>query len=224
MEVLFRSDRDEFGESLSELTVFGHSVISAPLHVTSPTRCVEAEAVLVDGSSNLAGARETCQRLGVWQPSAAVLVVLPVEAFDVVCPSWQVDDIISTTASPAEIHARLCLRLAQRRQHHSGAVTFGDLVIRPDSYTAYLADRELDLTLTEFKLLNHLVGHPGRAFTRASLLNEIWGGVGGRRKVDVHVQRLRAKLGAEHESIVDTVRGVGYMTPLAPQKHWALAN
>jgi DNA-binding winged helix-turn-helix (wHTH) protein len=74
-------------------------------------------------------------------------------------------------------------------------------------------DRQLALTPTEFDLLNYLAAHHGRAFTRPQLLDEVWGCDSNYhpRTVDVHVQRLRSKLGAECESLIGTVRGVGYM-------------
>ena len=70
----------------------------------------------------------------------------------------------------------------------------------------------LDLTFKEFELLKFLAQHPGRVFTRAHLLQEVWGYdyFGGTRTVDVHVRRLRAKLGTEHEALIGTVRNVGY--------------
>ncbi|AEF37110.1 MAG: response regulator transcription factor [Mycolicibacter algericus] len=223
MEILLLTDRDEFEQTLSALRVFGHSVGRAPLAVTRAD-CRGAAAVLVDGCTELATARETCRRLCAWAPSAAVLAVVAAEDFVAVDIDWQVDDVLVTTAGPAEAHARLRLALARRRESEQSAVQFGDLIIHPDSYSVSLSGRELDLTLTEFKLLNYLVRHAGHAFTRTRLLHEVWGGEGSRRKVDVHVQRLRAKLGADHESIVDTVRGVGYMTPESPQPQWAIAN
>jgi DNA-binding response OmpR family regulator len=224
MEILLLTDRDEFEQSLSALRVFGHSVVRAPLAVATGSACRGVTAVLVDGCADLTTSRETCRRLRSWEPSTAVLAVVTAEDFVAVDLDWQVDDVLVATARPAEAHARLRLALARRRENRHSALQFGDLVIHPDSYTASLSDRELDLTLTEFRLLNHLVRHAGQAFTRATLLREVWGGEGGRRKVDVHVQRLRAKLGAEHESIVDTVRGVGYMTPESPLPQWAIAN
>ena len=72
--------------------------------------------------------------------------------------------------------------------------------------------RPLDLTYKEFELLKYLAQHAGRVFTRAQLLQEVWGYdfFGGTRTVDVHVRRLRAKLGTEYESLIGTVRNVGY--------------
>jgi DNA-binding response OmpR family regulator len=85
-------------------------------------------------------------------------------------------------------------------------------VIDEATYTARLKGRPLDLTYKEFELLKYLAQHAGRVFTRAQLLQEVWGYdfFGGTRTVDVHVRRLRAKLGPEHEALIGTVRNVGY--------------
>ena len=88
----------------------------------------------------------------------------------------------------------------------------GELVIDEATYAARLRGRLLELTYKEFELLKYLAQHAGRVFTRAQLLQEVWGYdfFGGTRTVDVHVRRLRAKLGAEHEQMIGTVRNVGY--------------
>ncbi|KFJ07388.1 transcriptional regulatory protein GlnR [Bifidobacterium tsurumiense] len=88
----------------------------------------------------------------------------------------------------------------------------GDLVVDTDGYTANLHGKPIDLAYKEFELLKYLVQHPGRVFTRAQLLQEVWGYdyYGGTRTVDVHVRRLRAKLGSEYEQLIGTVRNVGY--------------
>ena len=80
------------------------------------------------------------------------------------------------------------------------------------TYQVAVAGRLLDLTYKEFELLRFLVRAPGRVFTRGALLRQVWGYdfYGGTRTVDVHVRRLRAKLGPEHETLIQTVRGVGY--------------
>nr|WP_276319994.1 response regulator transcription factor [Haloactinopolyspora alba] len=128
---------------------------------------------------------------------------------------WGVDDVLLDSAGPAEVEARL--RLAQGRLASSGdeapdEIRSGDLVIDEATYTAKVARRTLDLTYKEFELLKFLAQHPGRVFTRAQLLQEVWGYdyFGGTRTVDVHVRRLRAKLGADHEALIGTVRNVGY--------------
>jgi DNA-binding response OmpR family regulator len=88
----------------------------------------------------------------------------------------------------------------------------GEVVVDDATYTARISGRPLDLTYKEFELLKFLAQHPGRVFSREQLLQEVWGYdyYGGTRTVDVHVRRLRAKLGPEHEHHIGTVRNVGY--------------
>jgi DNA-binding response OmpR family regulator len=131
---------------------------------------------------------------------------------------WGMDDVLVDTSSPAEVEARLRLAVS-RVLDATGAPTelpeeirSGELHIDEATYTARLRGRVLDLTFKEFELLKYLAQHPGRVFTRAVLLQEVWGYdyFGGTRTVDVHVRRLRAKLGLEHEALIGTVRNVGY--------------
>jgi len=128
------------------------------------------------------------------------------------------DEVLLDTSSPAEVEARL--RLAVSRVGDTAApaagepeeIRSGELHIDEATYTVRLRSRTLDLTFKEFELLKFLAQHPGRVFTRAVLLQEVWGYdyFGGTRTVDVHVRRLRAKLGTEHEALIGTVRNVGY--------------
>ncbi len=91
-------------------------------------------------------------------------------------------------------------------------VEYGELVLNVETYQAVIARRPLDLTYMEYELLRFLAQHPGKVFTRETLLNRVWGYeyYGGARTVDVHVRRLRAKLGEEHANLIQTVRSVGY--------------
>ncbi|MFC5724085.1 winged helix-turn-helix domain-containing protein [Streptomyces gamaensis] len=90
----------------------------------------------------------------------------------------------------------------------------GDALVRidPEQRTAAVAGRQLDLTYLEFELLAHLVAHPHRVHTRDALVTTVWGygHVGDGRTVDVHIARLRRKMGAEHRGSIVTVRRVGY--------------
>jgi DNA-binding response OmpR family regulator len=127
--------------------------------------------------------------------------------------AWGFDDWILPDASPAEIETRLRLvmdRMLAERGHRAASV--GDLVVDEDSYQVRLRGQPLDLTFKEFELIKALAAAPNRVFTRELLLQEVWGYdyFGGSRTVDVHVRRLRAKLGPEYESMIATVRGVGY--------------
>ena len=129
---------------------------------------------------------------------------------------WGVSDFIVDRAGPAEYEARIWLLTTAAAAPDT--ITGGGIVIDEGAYSVALHDRQLDLTYTEFELLKYLVQHPGRVFSREHLLTEVWGNdsYGGTRTVDVHVRRLRAKLGAEHEQLIGTVRNVGYRFDPAP--------
>jgi DNA-binding response OmpR family regulator len=146
------------------------------------------------------------------------------EALDVFYPDRMagrilgMGDVILDTAGPAEVDARIRIAIGEfaanlaESDSASGEIRTGEVSIDEKSYTARVKGRALDLTFKEFELLKFLAQHPGRVFTRAQLLQEIWGYdyFGGTRTVDVHIRRLRSKLGPEHEAIVGTVRNVGY--------------
>ena len=127
---------------------------------------------------------------------------------------------------PAEVEARLRLatgRLLQARDSdldRNHVISSGGLQIDEAAYTAKLEGRSLDLTFKEFELVKFLAQHPGRVFTRQQLLQEVWGYdyFGGTRTVDVHVRRLRAKLGTDHEQLIGTVRNVGYRFVTRPDR------
>ena len=91
-------------------------------------------------------------------------------------------------------------------------IEYGVLVLNLETYQAAISGRPLDLTYMEYELLKFLASHPGKVFTRETLLSRVWGYeyYGGARTVDVHIRRLRAKLGEEHANLIQTVRSVGY--------------
>lgn len=220
LDVLLLSEQSEHASILPPLDLLATTVRHGPLNRADVWQNDGADVVVVDARRNVADARHACQAIAATIPAAAVIAVVSAEDFVAVDLDWHVDDVVLATACTAELHTRLRLAIARRRTTVEGILQFGDLSIHPASYTASLSNRELSLTLTEFKLLNFLVQHSGRAFTRTRLMHEVWGHECGRRTVDVHVQRLRAKLGADYESIVDTVRGVGYMAT-GPPPHLA---
>jgi DNA-binding response OmpR family regulator len=172
-------------------------------------------AVLVDASAELSQARATCRLLRANGLNAPVIVLVREAGLAAVGADWCVDDFVLTTAGPAEVAARLNL-ITDRHTLDSEAadelISIGDLTIDPHSYTIRLRGELLALTYKEFELLKHLAQHPGRVFSRDQLLREVWGYdyFGGTRTVDVHVRRIRAKLGPRCESMIGTVRQVGY--------------
>jgi len=123
------------------------------------------------------------------------------------------DDFCLAPFHPREVEARLRhLFWRTGRGARPELVEYGDLVLNLETYQAALGDRPLDLTYMEYELLKFFATHPGKVFTREQLLSRVWGYeyYGGARTVDVHVRRLRAKLGEEHAGLIQTVRSVGY--------------
>ena len=123
------------------------------------------------------------------------------------------DDFIITPFHPQELEARIQQLLWRSgRGVRPELISYGPLTLNVETYQAQLEDRPLDLTFMEYELLRFLASSPGQVFTRETLLNRVWGYeyFGGARTVDVHVRRLRAKMGEEHSSLISTVRGVGY--------------
>lgn len=168
----------------------------------------------MDARNDLAGSRTLC-RLLAGTADLAVVAVVTEGGLIAVSGDWGLDDILLPTAGPAEVDARFRLSAARHAAPGGSGETLlsvGDLVIDEETYVARVRGRPLDLTYKEFQLLKFLCRHPGRVFTRAQLLHQVWGYdfFGGTRTVDVHVRRLRAKLGPDHESLIGTVRNVGY--------------
>lgn len=123
------------------------------------------------------------------------------------------DDFCVMPWKPQELESRLThLFWRTGRGTRPELVEYGPLVLNLETYQAALPGRPLDLTFMEYELLKFLATHPGRVFTREVLLSRVWGYeyYGGARTVDVHIRRLRAKLGEEHANLISTVRSVGY--------------
>ncbi len=201
---------------LPSLSLLAHNVRSAPTEVSSLLEAGTADVAIVDARTDLAAARGLCRLLGTTGTSVPVVAVVNEGGLVAVNVEWGLDEILLPSTGPAEIDARLRLLVGRRGgvadQESVGKVSLGELVIDEGTYTARLRGRPLDLTYKEFELLKYLAQHAGRVFTRAQLLQEVWGYdfFGGTRTVDVHVRRLRAKLGPEYESLIGTVRNVGY--------------
>jgi DNA-binding response OmpR family regulator len=207
-------------EVLPALEYLAHSVASLPLDLSSLTAAGGKDLVLIDATRDLSRAQALCRTLRAAGEQVAILVVMPEAGLAGLQPDWGASDFVLPGAGPAEVEARVRL-LAQRIEpvEEDPAVRVGELVVDPVSYQVRLRGRPLDLTYKEFELLRFLAARPGRVSTRGQLLQEVWGYdfFGGTRTVDVHVRRLRAKLGPEYESMIATVRGVGYKLVPAEQ-------
>ncbi|MEN6520587.1 MAG: response regulator transcription factor [Armatimonadota bacterium] len=142
---------------------------------------------------------------------APIIGILPESALSSL-PLPPLDDFVLEPVSLPELTARILTRLIKNGTSDDGnVVKAGKLEVDVDNYKARIGNDTLDLTYTEFELLRFLVTHKGRVFTREALLNRVWGYdyYGGARTVDVHIRRLRSKLGP-HQSLIETVRNVGY--------------
>ena len=132
------------------------------------------------------------------------------------------DDFCLAPFHPRELEARLKhLFWRTGRGTRPELVEYGDLVLNLETYQAAIGGKPLDLTYMEYELLKFLSSHPGKVFTRETLLSRVWGYeyYGGARTVDVHIRRLRAKLGEQHAGLIQTVRSVGYRFG---QSRWSL--
>jgi len=205
-------------EVLPALGLLQHQVKILPAEASVLVDAPEADILLIDARRDLPNVKSFAKLLdstGVSCPIIAITTEGGLTAFNA---DWGIDDVILDTAGPAEIDARIRIALGKHAielvasDPHAGEIRTGEVTIDESTYTARLKGNVLDLTFKEFELLKYLAQHPGRVFTRAQLLQEIWGYdyFGGTRTVDVHIRRLRSKLGPEFEAIIGTVRNVGY--------------
>jgi DNA-binding response OmpR family regulator len=219
--LLLTSTRESAAEVLPSLSLLNH-VVTVAAASAEPVRARTAgqpgtaipDILLVDARHHLVRAKELLGQLaGAGIP---LLVVISEGAWAAITAEWGADDVVLHTAGPGEVEARI--RLAIGRAAAGPMITqvaevrSGELVIDEATYSARISGIALDLTFKEFELLKFLAQHPKRVFTRSQLLQEVWGYdyFGGTRTVDVHVRRLRAKLGSDNEELIGTVRNVGY--------------
>jgi DNA-binding response OmpR family regulator len=224
VHLLVLTDRPGGGKSLlPALEYLDHTMQDAPLETASLHGIANCDLVLVDATQDLREAAGACRAASVNELDRPVLVVMSEGGLAALKVSWGFDDWLLPQASPAEIETRFRLvvdQVASSRPQRAASV--GDLHVDEDSYQVRLRGQPLDLTFKEFELIKALANAPNRVFTRDLLLSEVWGYdyFGGSRTVDVHIRRLRAKLGPEYEQMIVTVRGVGYkLVPPGQRQH-----
>ena len=216
--VLLTRAMEPSSEVLPALSLLAHHVRTLPAEPTALLSAPDCDVLMIDGRRDLPAVRGLTRLIRQTGVDVPIIMVTTEGGLAALQWDWGMDEILVDTSSPAEVEARL--RLSVSRVHEvKGApaaepeeIRSGELMIDEATYTAKLRGRTLDLTFKEFELLKYLAQHPGRVFTRALLLQEVWGYdyFGGTRTVDVHVRRLRAKLGIEDEALIGTVRNVGY--------------
>lgn len=218
MRIALLTNATSVADVLPPLALLPHETVILPPDATSSRQLDDVELAVIDVTgSDLLGARELCRTVAAAHPDMPVAVAIAETSLIALDSSWAVDEFLLASATPVEIDARFRLLLTRRpvpvnEIDDSNVVTVGELVVDDTTYTARIHGTPLDLTYKEFELLRFLVQHSGRVFTRKQLLQEVWGYdfFGGTRTVDVHVRRLRAKLGTEYEGMIATVRNVGY--------------
>jgi DNA-binding response OmpR family regulator len=199
-------------EVLPALGLLSHKVRQIPAEPAQLITAPPCDVILVDARQDLASAKSLCKILQTTGITVPLMLILTEGGLTAVSADWGTNDVVLETAGPAEVDARIRLVIGRMAQEQSASkIQASGVVIDEASYSAKVHGRPLDLTFKEFELLRFFATHPSRVFTREQLLSEVWGYdyFGGTRTVDVHVRRLRAKLG-DLESLIGTVRNVGY--------------
>jgi DNA-binding response OmpR family regulator len=171
-----------------------------------------ADLILLDARKDLVAAKSLATLLKTTGLASPLFLVISEGGLAALSIEWGADDFLLDSAGPAEIDARIRLAITRATATEShGKIHASGVVIDEASYSAKVHGEPMDLTFKEFELIKFLAQHPGRVFTRDQLLSEVWGYdyFGGTRTVDVHIRRLRAKLG-DLEGLIGTVRNVGY--------------
>lgn len=201
------------GDVLPALSLLSHQVRVIAAEPAQLVTAPNSDIIMLDARADLVAAKTLCKILHATGLNAPLILVVTEGGMAAVTPDWEVADVILETAGPAEVDARIRLVIgrANAEKPADARISASGVVIDEASYSVKVNERTLDLTFKEFELLRFLAQHPNRVFTREQLLSEVWGYdyFGGTRTVDVHVRRLRAKLG-DMEQLIGTVRNVGY--------------
>ncbi len=214
---------------LPALALLQHQVRVLPAEATVLIDIPVVDILLIDARRDLTGAKSLARLITSTGADCPMIAITTEGGLTAISAEWGLADVLLDTAGPAEVDARIRIAIGNRlvalnlHGSTSGEIRSGDVTIDEKTYSAKLKGKALDLTFKEFELLKYLAQHPGRVFSRAQLLQELWGYdyFGGSRTVDVHIRRLRSKLGPECESIIGTVRNVGYRftTSAAGKEH-----
>ena len=198
-------------EVLPALHLLSHRVRTIAAEPASLVNAPSADLIFLDARRDLTSAKSLAKILHTTGLSTPLVVVVTEGGLAAISAEWGATDIILDSAGPAEIDARIRLALTRKQVFDGDQIQASGVTIDEATYSAKVHGKPLDLTFKEFALLKFLAQHPGRVFTRDQLLSEVWGYdyFGGTRTVDVHIRRLRAKLG-ELESLIGTVHNVGY--------------
>jgi DNA-binding response OmpR family regulator len=173
------------------------------------------DAIILDAARNELATLGKIEGLLFEEDSTALLLIVNAEDLGAFRMPMRITcDFVCEDARDAEYQARLHQLLWPGEEAGSADfIRMGDLTINLATYQIKIDGEPLDLTYLEYALLAFLITHPGRTYSRDNLLKRVWGFdyYGGSRTVDVHVRRVRAKLGPDYSQYLETVRGVGYL-------------
>jgi DNA-binding response OmpR family regulator len=213
-------------EVLPALGLLPHRVRHIAAEPAALVNAPAADLIFLDARRDLSGAKSLAKLLLATGLDAPLIVVVTEGGLAAISSEWGAQDIILESAGPGEIDARIRLAIsrATETENPGETISASGVVIDDATYSARVHGRPMDLTFKEFELLRFLVQHPGRVFSREQLLSEVWGYdyFGGTRTVDVHIRRLRAKLG-DLEQLIGTVRNRGYCFNLSKDQQEAVA-
>ena len=207
------------GEILPALSLLSHRVRHIAAEPAALVNAPNSDLIFLDARKDLTAAKSIAKILQTTGLTTPLIVVVTEGGLAGISAEWGADDIILEGAGPAEIDARIRLNIARAQMAGSAEeINASGIVIDEASYSARVNGKPLDLTFKEFALLKFLTSNPGRVFTRDQLLSEVWGYdyFGGTRTVDVHIRRLRAKLG-DLESMIGTGHNVGDRFMVEPE-------
>ena len=213
--ILVTNARGNSIDILPALSLLNHQVKIMPAEPSALINAPICDAVLVDARKDLPAAKSLCRLIRTTGMTAPLIAITTEGGLIAITSDWGIDEVILENAGPAEVDARIRLVISRLKGNDDSVnpeIERGDLVIDESAYSVKIKGQLIDLTFKEFELLKFLAQHPGRVFSRQQLLQEVWGFdyFGGTRTVDVHVRRLRAKLGPEYENFISTLRNVGY--------------
>jgi DNA-binding response OmpR family regulator len=211
--VVFLSDRSP-AEALPALQSLSLDVKTEHLSPEALAHLADVgpEVLVVDGEENPEQAYRLLRLVGGSGNPIPAIVLLARAELERFPWAEVADDVVFSGIPSGELRVRLAMVVRRTGGGGDATLRLGALTMNVDTYQVLVAGRVVDLTYKEFELLRFLIQRPGRVFTRTDLLSEVWGYnfYGGTRTVDVHVRRLRAKLGPEYEGLIQTIRGVGY--------------
>jgi len=194
---------------LDGLLLAGATHVEAPELVPEDRVINDADILLVElGDQPIRRLREVTRI--VEEIGLPVILVVSLDQLALIESTSGISDFITTPVDPLEL--RLRVHRLTKEEPTDDLVVFKDLELNTLNYQATLASNPIDLTFMEYELLRFLAENPIRVWSREQLLSKVWGYdyYGGARTVDVHIRRLRSKLGEERASWITTVRSVGY--------------